>query len=228
MSISRLGSIGAAAVLLASAFGASAADRAGETTRSQQNAFQWSGVLPDTLAEGDEIYQQAEVYTKDHGSLELTFDDSSVLTLGPNSDLVIDEFVYAPDTNTGSSALRLGKGALRMISGSIPSGNVRVDTPVATVGIRGTDFILDTRTPGNLKVWSKEGTVVVSPTGSNEQFELVAPSYASCSSASCNVGGSSAEPSFFPVAPADPSGRDRGFGPSGGGDGGNDGGDGNQ
>lgn len=196
----------AVSALIAGTVSAPAADRAGEATRSQQNAFQWAGLSPDLLDTGDEVYRQATVYTKDHGGLELTFDDASKLTLGPNTNLVIDDYVYSPDTNTGTSAIRLGRGALRLISGRIPSDNVRISTEVATVGIRGTDLILDTKNvPGTLRVWSKSGTVVVSPLGGDITYELVAPAFASCSSSSCELGPSPAEPSFFPISPPDPS-----------------------
>ncbi|MFK7945102.1 MAG: FecR domain-containing protein [Paracoccaceae bacterium] len=195
----------AVAALFAASTAVPAADRAGEATRSQQNAFQWASISPDLLATGDEVYQKAEVYTKDHGSVEMRMDDDSLLTLGPNSQLVIDEFVYSSGADTGNATLSLGRGVLRMVSGRIGSGRVRIGTPVATIGIRGTDFILDTNRPGNLRVWSKSGTVTVSPSNSDIVFELVAPSFASCSSASCEIGPSPAEPSFFPIAPANPS-----------------------
>lgn len=183
---------------------AKAAERAGETKRSQQNAYQVEIFSPDTLEVGDEIYREATVFTKDHGSLELAFDDGSLLTLGPNTDLVIDDFVYSPDSGNGQAALRLGRGVLRMVSGNLPSERVQIATDVATVGIRGTRFTLDTHDEGILQVWSTEGTVVVSPRDTDIVYELVAPSYASCTSAACTIGPAPVEPVTFPTSPPNP------------------------
>ena len=60
------------------------------------------------------------------------------MTVGPNSDLSIDEYVYDPTTNTGKLAATLTKGVMRFVGGQIShAGNAQVATPNAVVGIRG-------------------------------------------------------------------------------------------
>ena len=60
------------------------------------------------------------------------------MTVGPNSDLSIDEYVYDPTTNTGKLAASLTKGMMRFVGGQIShAGNAQVATPNAVVGIRG-------------------------------------------------------------------------------------------
>lgn len=66
--------------------------------------------------------------------------DGSELTLGENAELLIDEFVYDPAAEGGRLAVNV-KGAFLFVGGAIegPSGgNVRIDTPVGTLGVRGT------------------------------------------------------------------------------------------
>ncbi len=65
------------------------------------------------------------------------------MTIGPNSDLTIDEYVYEPTGNTGKLAATLGKGALRFVGGQIShNGDAEIKTANAVIGIRGgTAFI---------------------------------------------------------------------------------------
>lgn len=196
-----IGLITTATLGLALALPAAAQERAGETKRSQQSAYQQANILPELLNVGDEIYQQASVYTQDHGSLELAFDDGSSLTLGPNTDLVIDEFVYQPSNGQGEAALSITRGVLRMVSGRVPSERVRISTPVATVGIRGTRFTLDSNQPGTLKVWADEGIVTVAPRQSSVVFALEAPAFAVCTVNVCQEGPAPVQPTTFPTSP---------------------------
>lgn len=187
-----------------------AAERAGHTTRVQPASFQQEQLLPLTLSVGDQIFRDARVFTQTHGSLEMSLDDGSVLTLGPNSDIVVDEYVYSPESTDGSAAMTLGRGVLRMVSGRLPSDSVRIRTPVATIGIRGTDFTLDTKSEMLVKVWVDDGIVTVAPSQSSEVFELEAPAFAVCTPTECQRGNALPRPTMFPYIPyTDPHGEDR-------------------
>src|SRR5437868_13989463 len=60
------------------------------------------------------------------------------MTIGPNSDLAIDEYVYDPSTNSGKLAATLSKGVMRFVGGQIShAGNAQITTPNAVVGVRG-------------------------------------------------------------------------------------------
>ena len=66
------------------------------------------------------------------------FNDKSTLTIGPNSNLVIDDFVYNPNAGGGRFAASLTKGALRFVGGQIShTAGATINTPVASLGIRG-------------------------------------------------------------------------------------------
>ncbi|MBI5629884.1 MAG: FecR domain-containing protein [Elusimicrobia bacterium] len=90
---------------------------------------------------GRPLYQNDHVTTDAQGRLQVMLLDETVFTLGPNSDMVLDEFVYDPVTDAGKVTARITKGAFRFVSGKIarkkPS-NVQIKLPVGTIGIRGT------------------------------------------------------------------------------------------
>lgn len=86
----------------------------------------------------DQIIRKAELATADKGALEVTFLDGSKLTMGQNSRLTVDEYVYSGPGNGGKQAVRLTKGLFRFVSGSIPKQDVKITTPTVSIGIRGT------------------------------------------------------------------------------------------
>lgn len=82
--------------------------------------------------------------TDSTGVIHILFMDRSSMTLGPNSELVIDEFVFQPEAQRGNIAVNLLKGSLRAVGGFVskfitPLGRsaAQVRTPTATIGIRG-------------------------------------------------------------------------------------------
>jgi hypothetical protein len=96
-----------------------------------------------TITIGSSIAHKARIQTATGGSVQLLFLDKTSMTIGPNSDLTIDEYVYDPTGNTGKIAATLGKGALRFVGGQIShNGDAEIRTANAVIGIRGgTAFI---------------------------------------------------------------------------------------
>ena len=77
------------------------------------------------------------------GRLKITFRDETVLTLGEKASVVIDRYVYDPDKDVGETVLQATKGAFRFASGRIKAmkqSKIAVSTPVADIGVRGTEF----------------------------------------------------------------------------------------
>jgi hypothetical protein len=86
----------------------------------------------------DDIYHNELIETFEESATELTFLDETTINLGPNSSIVLDEFVYDPDPSNSSFVMTVTLGALRFTSGVLPGEAYKINTPVATIGIRGT------------------------------------------------------------------------------------------
>lgn len=91
-----------------------------------------------TIQVGDAVFSDERISTGPRGQVQLLLLDKTSVTVGPNSDLVIDRFVYDPATNTGEMAMRFSKGVFRFVGGRASKDQeVEVNTPTAVIGIRG-------------------------------------------------------------------------------------------
>jgi len=99
----------------------------------------------DVKAEDDlDIFQYNTVKTG-KGKVAIGFIDDTRVDVTEHSKLIIDEFVYDPNTKTGSLSLKAALGTIRYASGQIAKTsptNVQIKTPTATIGVRGTDFTM--------------------------------------------------------------------------------------
>jgi len=99
----------------------------------------------DVKAEDDlDIFSYNTVKTG-KGKVGIGFIDDTRVDVTEHSKLIIDEFVYDPNTKTGSLSLKAALGTIRYASGQIAKTdptNVQIKTPTATIGVRGTDFTM--------------------------------------------------------------------------------------
>jgi FecR protein len=96
-----------------------------------------------TLKVGARVVHKERIKTTPQGSVQLLFLDRSTLSIAPNSEIVIDEFVYNPGAGSGHMAVSLAKGALRLVGGQLShQGEASVTTSGATIGIRGGTSII--------------------------------------------------------------------------------------
>ena len=109
-----------------------------------------SGVLErdgDIVIEGDAgvgVLSMDEAVTA-NGTMRIDFVDETRVELTEQSRLVIDEFVYDPANDIGSLSMKASLGTVRYASGQIAKKykqNVKIRTPSATIGVRGTDFVM--------------------------------------------------------------------------------------
>ena len=99
-----------------------------------------------TLNSGDDVAASERVQTGKGASVSLVMRDGTTLMLGPDSAVDLKEFRFNPTTNEGSLVLSVVKGTLRMITGLIGKTrpeSVRITTPTSTIGVLGTDFIVE-------------------------------------------------------------------------------------
>ena len=96
------------------------------------------------LAVGVDVVANERLVSSPSGRGQLLFRDQTTLTMAPDSELVLDKFVYDPAQANGEIALTLGKGALRFIGGQITKQNDGIiRTPNATIGVRGGILLVD-------------------------------------------------------------------------------------
>jgi hypothetical protein len=88
---------------------------------------------------GDPVYKGDVVQTGADGKVGITFTDGTTFNLSSNARMVLNEFVYDPDGTSNSTLFSLSKGTFTFIAGKVAkTGDMQIDTPVATLGIRGT------------------------------------------------------------------------------------------
>jgi hypothetical protein len=96
------------------------------------------GAAARTLTIGTNVVYKERVQTSAQGSTQILLPDTSTLNVGRNSSIVIDEYVYDPNAGTGKMVASVSKGVMRFVGGQIShTVGVTVNTPVATLGIRG-------------------------------------------------------------------------------------------
>jgi hypothetical protein len=96
------------------------------------------------------VEKELDVFSYDtiktgNGKVGIDFIDETRVDITEHSKLVIDEFVYDPNTKTGSLSLKATLGTVRYASGQIAKNskqNVKIKTPTATIAVRGTDFAM--------------------------------------------------------------------------------------
>jgi hypothetical protein len=88
---------------------------------------------------GELVYQGDVVQTGADGRVGINFSDGTSFNLSSNARMALDEFVYDPNGKSNSTLINLTKGTFTFVAGNIAkTGEMKVDTPVATMGIRGT------------------------------------------------------------------------------------------
>jgi hypothetical protein len=88
---------------------------------------------------GDLVYRGDVLQTGRDGKVDLTFADGTTFNVSSNARMVLDEFVYNPNSTSNSTLFSLTKGTFNFVAGKVATtGNMKIDTPVGTMGIRGT------------------------------------------------------------------------------------------
>jgi hypothetical protein len=129
------------------------------------------------ITSGTPVFLNTHIITEGDGHFQVLLLDETVFTLGPNSDMVLDEFVYDPNTNLGKVTASIAKGTFRFVTGKMshkdPAAS-KVKLPVMVVGIRGTDFEVQYQpnSPGSIKLY--RGEIDVTEIQSGKIFHMTA------------------------------------------------------
>lgn len=95
---------------------------------------------------GDKVYVGDRVLTAADAAVGITLRDDTLMSLGPKTSFVLEDFKFSESSGEGNVAVRVAKGTLRYVSGLIGKHTPerqQIATPTATIGIRGTDFIVE-------------------------------------------------------------------------------------
>ncbi|EKS42840.1 putative Ig domain-containing protein [Afipia clevelandensis] len=100
--------------------------------------------VPVELKQGDRLLKGDVVQTGAETTLGISFVDGTALGLASNARIVLDEMTYDPNGSSNSSLMSLIQGTITLVAGHTAKyGNMRVETPVATMGIRGTAIMVE-------------------------------------------------------------------------------------
>lgn len=114
----------------------------GDVARSRGHFAALQSGVARSLFEGEDVKFLDTIVTGKNTRAEIEFVDDSYLMIGDNSSLTIDEMVFEPGIRS-KGVITLTEGVFRMVSGKInkvPGGELTINSPIATIGIRGTDF----------------------------------------------------------------------------------------
>jgi hypothetical protein len=113
------------------------------------------------LVVGAHIVHKEKVHTTPAGTVQLLFTDKSTMSIAPNTDIVIDEYVYDPNAQNGHMLVSLTKGALRFVGGQLShKGEATITTSAANIGIRG-GTVTVIQGPGGTKVINHFGIIKI-------------------------------------------------------------------
>ena len=112
------------------------------------------GAAARKLLLGQDVIFNERINTGDKGQTQIMFLDESAMTVGPNSDVTIDQFVYDPKSGTGKLAMSATRGLLRYVGGKLSKQDdaVTVRTQTATLAVRGGAFVMNVDRRGKLEV----------------------------------------------------------------------------
>lgn len=100
-----------------------------------------AAMTPRPVAGGESILLQDTIESGPRSGMQILLLDETVFTIGPESQIVVDEFVYDPASGAGRLGATVGKGIFRFITGKIAKHNpsdMNVGLPSGTIGVRGT------------------------------------------------------------------------------------------
>lgn len=120
------------------------------------------------------IDTETRVVTGPGGRLQILLPDETVFTLGPNSDMVLDRFVFDPKTSLSSFTADITKGIFRWVSAKVARRSVTnsLNLTVGTIGIRGTEFDLVVSGDGSGQVKLHSGELLITPKSGAPAFIL--------------------------------------------------------
>ena len=155
--------------------GAVAGTVIGHVTKLTGSATAIRNGVSIVLNQGDNVEKGDVVQSGSASTLGITFIDGTVFGLSSNARMVLNEMVYDPNGSSNSSLMSLVAGTISFVAGETAKhGDMKIDTPVATMGIRGTAVLveIDFNIPGVGDAPDAKFQVLVEPDGSTGSYIL--------------------------------------------------------
>ncbi|WP_233887399.1 FecR family protein [Paraburkholderia flagellata] len=127
-------------------FDAHAADAIGIVKTLKGSVHIERASQPVSVAVGSEVFASDRVLTGQASSVGITLRDNTLLTEGANSVLDLNKFAFNTTTYDGALDVSIKRGSLAVVDGKLAKANpeaVRYSTPTTTLGVRGTEFIIE-------------------------------------------------------------------------------------
>jgi hypothetical protein len=119
------------------------------------------GAVERLLKTGFRVHRNELLQTGPQAQAEVKLDDNTKLALGPDAELLLDEYAVAPSNDTKTISLKFLKGTFRFLTGNNSSESYKIETPSATIGVRGTVFDVYIGPGGDTFVLLHKGEVEV-------------------------------------------------------------------
>lgn len=159
-----------AAVVITIALGGSAVAADGQIGAAAQVVNSVTGTLAATretqlLRAGIDVFQNELINTGDDSASRVAFQDRTQLSIGPQSSVVLDRFVFDPDPSKSAVAISIAKGVARFSTGLLPKPDYALSTPSAQIGVRGTVLTVTVSTAKATTVSVESGVALVTGAG---------------------------------------------------------------
>ena len=119
-------------------------DPVGSVATLQGTASVTRNNATSALALRDPVYKNDVLQTNADGTLGITFDDETTFTLKASTRLTVDEFVYQEGGTDNAAIFNVVRGTAAFVAAEVAhTGNMRIDTPTSTLGIRGTTGLVE-------------------------------------------------------------------------------------
>lgn len=119
------------------------------------------------VAPADELVPEEALRTGAESAIQVKFVDGSELSVEALSEVVLSDYVFDPQAAASTGVINLNVGLFRFSSADLPDSGLQLKTPVATIGIRGTEFLVTVTSEATI-VDIVDGAVHVAPVGSGQ------------------------------------------------------------
>jgi ferric-dicitrate binding protein FerR (iron transport regulator) len=126
--------------LIASLTASPALAASGTALGVDQSAELQSNATTKVLDVGSDIFIGDKVITGPSGQVQIKFSDKTELVVGPNSSLLIEDYLLREDNSAGQFAIKALGGTFRFVTGQAEKDRYKIETPTGTIGVRGTAF----------------------------------------------------------------------------------------